>query len=384
MSFECAHSRNGCPLIYKLSRLISPYLVAWLALVLYGCEQSCQGQTYTWSTLAGGQDIGSNGFVNATGTAALFNGPQGVAVDSGGNVYVADSMNLAIRKITPGGVVTTLASGIGKFESVYGVAVDTNGNVYVTDAITHVLDKVSPTGIVTNLATVGHSLGVSLDSFQNCYVLDEVDELVEEVTPDGVVSMLGTPNQFLNATFVAANQNQSGRVYVADTGDDLIRLVTSFGGSSTNTPVAGVPHQSGSRDGTAVTALFNQPEVAVDLSDNVYVADSGNHSIRLITSAGVVSTIGGLSGQRGNLDGLGAAARFNAPAGIAVDSSGNLYVADFFNNRIVKGVPSPVLTNINPTSATAGSADLTLTCTAAFSPRDQLCFGMERLCQPPS
>lgn len=345
--FKCARAQAEYSLMYKPRRLPWPHFVAWLALFFCGWGQNCHGQTYNWSTLAGGQGNGSSGFINATGTNALFNGPQGLAVDSAGNVYVADSMNLAIRKITPGGVVSTLASGIGKFGSVYGVAVDANGIVYVTDPQTHLLDTVSPTGVVTNFANGGYCLGVSLDSFQNCYVLDEVDELVEEVTPAGVVSMLGTPNQFLSATFVAANRNQSGIVYVADTGDEVIRQVTSSGGITGVTPVAGVPHQSGTRDGSAATALFNQPEgVAVDANDNVYVADSGNHSIRFITFAGVVSTIGGQPGQRGNLDGLGAAARFNAPAGIALDSSGNLYVADYYNNRIVKGTPMavPVIT----------------------------------------
>jgi sugar lactone lactonase YvrE len=210
----------------------------------------------TVSTFAGS---GTLGYLDGTGTAAQFYGPTGVALDSTGNVYVADISNQRIRKISPSGVVTTLAGSVtngfadgtgaaAKFNFPESIAVDSTGNVYVADRGNHRIRKITPSGVVTTLA-----------------------------------------------------------------------------GST-----------QGFADGTGAAAQFSiLYGIAVDSTGNVYVGDYGNNRIRKISPSGVVTTIAG-TGVAGYLDGTGAAAQFNSPAGVAVDSAGNVYVADGSNHRIRK------------------------------------------------
>src|SRR5204863_73114 len=124
--------------------------------------------------------------------------------------------------------------------------------------------------------------------------------------------------------------DSSGNVYVADTGNYTIRKITPAGAVTT---LAGLAGNTGSDDGTGSAARFNRPYgVATDSSGNVYVVDNGNHTIRKITPAGVVTTLAGLAGNSGSADGTGSTARFNGPSGVATDSSGNVYVADILNS----------------------------------------------------
>ena len=205
------------------------------------------------TTFAGIGTIGS-----ADGATAQFTGPHGVAVDTAGNVYVADTGNNRIRKITSAGVVTTLAGStsgyhddpvgtLAQFNTPYGVAVDTAGNVYVADNSNHRIRKITSAGVVTTLAGTG--------------------------TPGYHDDPVGTLAQFANP---------SG--------------------------------------------------VAVDTAGNVYVADTSNRRIRKITAAGVVTTIAGSTS--GYLDGIGTAAQFTNLYGVAIDIAGNVYVADYNNHRI--------------------------------------------------
>jgi C1A family cysteine protease/sugar lactone lactonase YvrE len=268
------------------------------------------------TTFAGG----IQGYQNGTGAGAQFNGPDGVAVDSIGNVYVADWTNQRIRKITAAGVVTTLAGssqgykdGTGnaaQFFNPRGVAVDAGGNVYVADRGNNRIRKITPTGIVTTLAG-------STSGFQ-----------------DGT----GTAAQFFNPFGVTVDA--SSNVYVADQANNRIRKITSTGIVTT---LAGSGAQA-YQDGTGTAAKFTVPvSVAVDAGGNVYVADAGSSGfpyiaasrIRKITSAGLVTTLAG-SGTPGFQDGIGTVAQFNIPQGVAVDASGNVYVADAGNNRIRK------------------------------------------------
>jgi glucose/arabinose dehydrogenase len=190
-----------------------------------------------------------------------------VAVDGDGNLYVTDRQNHTIRKITPAGVVTTLAGTAGSYGSAdgtgadarfyypYGVAVDGDGNVYVADTINHTIRKITPAGVVTTLAGTAGAVG--------------------------------------------------------------------------------------STDGTGADARFNEPYgVAVDGDGNVYVTDRYNHTIRKITPAGVVTTWAGAEGESGFVDGIGRAAFFDYPSGVAVDGDGNVYVADNSNHAIRKVTPA--------------------------------------------
>jgi sugar lactone lactonase YvrE len=257
------------------------------------------------TTLAG-STLGS-----ADGALAQFNTPTGVAVDAAGNVYVADQGNHRIRKITPAGIVTTLAGstagfadGTGtaaQFDSPDGVAVDTAGNVYVADLGNHRIRKITPASVVTTLAGSG---------------------------APGSADGTGAAAQFNFPAGVAVDS--AGNVYVADTSNQVIRKITPAGVVTT---LAG--SGAGSLNGTGAAAQFNLPRgVAVDAAGNLYVADQGNHLIRKISPAGVVDVVAGSTA--GIADGTGPAAQFNNPRGVAVDTAGNLYVADRNNHLIRK------------------------------------------------
>ena len=249
---------------------------------------------YTFTTLAG--LAGSAGSADGTGSAARFYYPSGVAVDSAGNVYVADTSNHTIRKVTPGGVVTTLAGLAGypgsadgtgsaaRFTVPSGVAVDSAGNVYVADQSENTIRKVTPAGVVTTLAGLAGSPG-SADGTGSAARFDD---------PDGVAV------------------DSAGNVYVADGNNATIRKVTPSGVVTT---LAGLAGSQGSDDGTGSAARFGWPwGVAVDSVANVYVADWGYSTIRKVTAGGVVTTLAGLAAHPGSADGTGSTAQFNVLA----------------------------------------------------------------------
>jgi streptogramin lyase len=328
---------------------------------------SLTAQTTRAATIIGGvaEDRGlwrSDG----TGAAARFDYPFGVAVDTADNVYVADRFNDAIRKITPGGVVTTLVKTVSppgsvnplepsRFSDPFGVAVDVAGNIYVADTGNGTIRKIVPTGVVTNFAGTAGIVGtlylfnlptgVAVDGTGNVYVADSRNEMIRKVTPAGIMTTLagtagktgsadgvGSAALFDNPTGVAVDV--AGNVYVADSGNDIIRKITLDGVVTT---LAGTADKLGSADGAGSAAQFNHPfAVAVDGAGNVYVADSGNDTIRKIAPGGVVTTLAGTAGKRGSADGAGSDALFNHPFGVAVDAGGNVFVADSGNNTIRK------------------------------------------------
>ena len=320
------------------------------------------------TTFAG---TGAFGFADGTGTNASFAGPAGVAVDTAGNVYVADNNNHLIRKISPAGVVTTLAGTVGaagstnatgtdaKFRSPNGVAVDTVGNVYVADTSNHLIRKISPAGVVTTLAgtaaiagannatgtdaSFSFPQGVAVDTAGNVYVADYGNHLIRMISPVGVVTTLAGNDQAAGSTNATGTDasfflpkgvavDTAGNVYVADTSNHLIRMISPAGVVTT---LAGTVRTAGSTNATGTDASFSEPfGVAVDTAGNVYVADNGNHLIRKISPAGVVTTLAGTVGAFGFADGTGTNASFAGPAGVAVDTAGNVYVADNGNHLI--------------------------------------------------
>ena len=257
---------------------------------------------------------GTAGYGDGTGTAARFSAPQGVALDNEGNVYVADTENNRIRKITPDRVVTTLAGnstagysdGTGtaaRFSAPQGVALDNEGNVYIADTGNNRIRKITPDRVVTTLAGNGTA---------------------------GYGDGMGTAARFSAPQGMAVDNN--GNIYIADTENNRIRkitpdrVVTTLAGNGT----------TGYGDGTGTAARFSAPQgVTVDNNGNVYVADTGNNRIRKITPERIVITIAGHS-TAGYSDGAGTAARFSTPKGITVDSNGDVYVGDTGNNRIRK------------------------------------------------
>ncbi|MEZ0184731.1 hypothetical protein AB9T89_21000, partial [Flavobacterium oncorhynchi] len=306
----------------------------------------------------------TQGFADGTAATAKFDSPFGTAVDASGNIYVADTNNHKIRKITPAGVVTTLAgSTIGKadgtgtqarFNQPVGIAVDASGNVYVADYINNRICKINPAGAVTTLAgsTQGFAdgagtaaqfyrpLGVAVDASGNLYVADVLNNRIRKITPSGAVTTLagstsgfadgiGTQAKFHAPYGVAVDA--SGNVYVADSGNNKIRKITPAGEVTT---LAG--SISGFADGADITSQFKSPTgVALDASGNIYVADALNNRIRKITPSGAVTTLAG-SGAQGFADGTDIQAKISNPYSVAVDASGNVYFADTGNNRIRK------------------------------------------------
>ncbi|MFI5161292.1 MAG: gliding motility-associated C-terminal domain-containing protein [Sphingobacteriales bacterium] len=302
--------------------------------------------------------------------ASSFHFPLGVATDGGGNFYVADYGNNLIRKVNSAGDVTTFAgtgnqgntNGVGtgaSFNSPSGIAVDAAGNVYVADAGNNTIRKITPTGVVTSLAgnnvpgaadgtgtaaTFNNPLGVAVDAAGNVYVADAGNSDIRKITPAGVVTTFagtGVAGK-LNGTGTAASFSApvglafdaAGNLYIADTGNNLIRMITPAGVVST---VAG-DGIKGNTNGPALNSAFNKPSgITVDLAGNIFISDSGNNLIRMLTPQGQVITLAG-SGLAGGFNNVGILAQFAYPVGLTIDAAGNLYIADKFNNQIRKVV----------------------------------------------
>jgi len=317
-----------------------------------GCSLRQPPKLGAWwvSSLAGGRA----GYQEAHPATARFHSPSGVAVDAKGNIYVADTTNHRLRALNLRRTVSTLAgSGVAgfqnhdtgtmaSFDSPTGVAVhedDGNVHIYVADTGNHRIRKITSAGAVSTLAGSGTS---------------------------GNTNGMGTSASFNSPSAVAVHEDDDGVfIYVADTGNHLIRKIASSGAVTT---LAG-SGTSGNTNGMGTSASFNSPSaVAVHEDDDgvfIYVADSGSHRIRKITSAGDVSTLAGSeSGFRDHKEGT--SARFNSPKGVAVDKSGNVYVADTGNNRIRRISPDGGVVTIAGNSMMA-FADGRGMCCARFS-----------------
>jgi RHS repeat-associated protein len=288
---------------------------------------------------------GSPGYVDAQGSSAQFNNPQGVAVDSAGNVYVADTGNHSIRKVDAGGNVTTVAgdgtagftNGIGtaaQFNAPRGVAVDNSGRVYVADTGNHTVRRIETNGNVVPIAgngTAGSSNGT------------------------------GTVSRFNGLAGITVD-GQTVYVYIADTGNHQIRRL------DTNPAVillAGLDR--GFKDGTAAQSRFADPVgIATDGVGHIVIAETTNSLVRevdpvlaLNAQPNAVYTLAG-TGGRGTTNGAGNVAQFNKPGGVAVLTSSAIIVADTGNNTLRKILLPPVIASINPTQGNIGTA-VTLT-----------------------
>ncbi|MEO6182821.1 MAG: hypothetical protein ABIP71_06945 [Verrucomicrobiota bacterium] len=337
---------------------------------------------------------GITGSADGSGRTARFNNPAAIVVDSGGNLYVADYGNHTIRKITPAGLVTTLAGKAGslgsangtgsaaRFNFPIGLTLDGASNLYVADSRNHTVRKISPTGTVTTLVgTAGsfgsvdgtgstarfyYPFGITADESANLFVTDLGNSTIRKITSGGVVTTLaGSAGNTgsTNGTGESARFNQpfdivingQGNFLVADTYNHLIRQVTPAGEVTT---IAGMSGSSGSNDGTGDAARFYFPTgVGIDGSGNIYVADYSNNTIRKVAAGGSVTTLAGTSGGVGSTDGSASVARFNFPAGVAVQGDGNIFVADLANHTVRKITAEGVVSTLAGLVGTAGSTN---------------------------
>ena len=360
---------------------------------------------YTFITLAGS---GAAGSIDGYGTNAVFGNVRDVAVDSAGNVYVAGTAEANIRRITPDGLVTTIAGmagvqgtndGIGeqaRFIGPQGVALDRNGNLYVADSAARTVRMLTPTGpsrqtnwsVVTiagqpnvkgsadgtnHTATFFYPRGLTVDAAGNIYVTDFYNHNLRKIAPQGtnwVVTTLAGPasgSGFADGTNASARfANPTGIVtdaatnlYIADLANDAIREVSPVGTNWVVTTIAGKGAIPGFADAEGTNALFNGPNgIALGNDGKLYVPEIFNDTIRRLTLTGsnwTVSTLAGVPGTSGSADGTGSGATFNGPVGVALDAVANIYIGDIYNHKIRKGwlagttpvclLGTPVITN---------------------------------------
>lgn len=321
--------------------------------------------SYRVVTLAGN---GVAGFADGSAKDAAFNLPLGVAVNANGDVYVTDTDNRRIRKISQG-IVTTFA-GDGTYGdkdganssaqiSPYGIAIDAAGNLLVSSG--HRIRKIQPSGEVTTLAggktgtgvISGHAddgqgasasfytpAGVTIDPQGNVFVADIMDDRIRKVSPSGTVTTL--PALIVAPMGVAANQ--SGDILVVAHDDrSMLGFMPRYYRVFKMTPAGNVSIVAGGvggfADGPGPEARFDHASgIAIGLNGDIFVADSSNHRIRKIDPNGTVWTVAG-DGTAGYKDGAGTDARFNLPEAVAVDSAGRVFVADTYNHRIRMLIP---------------------------------------------
>jgi hypothetical protein len=331
-----------------------------------------------------------------TPVSSLLNGgsPQSATVDSAGNLYIADANKHVILKVAPVGTnwaVSTIAGLAGsygsndgtnnaaRFDSPGGVAVDAADNLYVADSGNNDIREVTPSGtnwIVTTIAGAASSssgsndgtngtaqfafpLGIAVDASGNLFIGDNGNTTIRKISHSGTnwvtTTIAGTAGvggyvdatngdaQFAYPFGVAVDA--ADNVYVADAVNEIIRKVTPSGTNWIVTTIAGQVGSPGGNDGTNLDAQFNFPTgINVDTAGNVYVSDTFNDSIRRLTPSGtnwIVTTIGGSAGSAGLADGTNDVAQFSAPQGVAVDGEGNVYVGDTGNNALRLGFLFP-------------------------------------------
>ncbi len=329
------------------------------------------------STLAGN---GTNGYLGDGGPAAAsqLSQPRAVAVDSSGNLYIADTFGNTVRKVTPAGTITTFAgtglrgySGDGGLATAAqlnrprGVAVDSTGNVYISDTDNQRVREVTTDGKINtfagtgvagfsgdgaapNLATLSSPSGLAIDSSGNLYIADFGNNVVREVSSGIILAIAGAFNAgyfgdgnaatsaLLNSPASVA-LDSAGNLYIADYYNHAIRKVTLSTNIISTVAGKGAPGYSG--DGSAATSaqLFLPWGVAVDSSGNIFIGDGGNNVIREVSSSGSITTVAGNHAAGAGYAGDGGpatSALLNGAGGLVVSTSGNIYVADTNNNAI--------------------------------------------------
>lgn len=346
----------------------------------------------TISTYAGNSTTGYKGDGGLATNAELYN-PEAVAVDSAGNVYIADTFNNAIRKVSPSGIITTFAGGAygytgddglatsATLAAPYGVAIDSNGNVYIADTRNSVIRKIDASGIITTVAgngtygytgdggqatsaTLSYPYNIAVDKNGNLYIADRANYVIRMVTPAGIISTVaGNNSSGYSGDGGAATSAQlgdpagvavdgSGNLYIADSTNQVVRKMNSAGIISTFAG-SGISGYTGD-GGPATSAELSSPYgLGVDNKGDVFITDN-SAVIREVNLSGAISTVAG-NGQYGYTGdgGLAIAAELDGPSGVAIDASGNLYISDTYNEVIRKVTYGGV--NAGGTSATSAA-----------------------------
>lgn len=279
------------------------------------------------------------GYANGALAQAKFNDPAGLAYDAAGNLYVADSRNHCIRKVSTTGSVSLLAGtpgtpgfangngAIAKFDTPFGISVSADGTVIVSDAGNHVLRVINTNGLVSTLAGQPGVYG----------------------STNGLVS------EALFHTPLGIAHDHFGNLIIADSGNHALRRLTTNNVVET---IAGTAEIWGYADGPALQAKFNGPiDVAPTPDGRIYVSDGFNHVIRCVQTNGLVTTVAGQAGSASWADGSASGARFWNPAGLALDATGELYVADSLNHAIRKITANSTVITVSGRGRVAGSAD---------------------------
>jgi hypothetical protein len=336
----------------------------------------------------------TDGFFASAAIEPTF-GPAGIAVDPSGNLYVADPVNCVLNKYSPTGVLVMTVGkagdrgwsdgplGLGYFNTPTGVALDAAGNIYVADQMNSTIRKITPSGTMSTLAgapnVYGHQDGtggsalfcqptaLTIDASGNLFVADGANGnlnlpnspgiCIRKVTPSGVVTTVSNMDGIVaaglgvfNLMGIAVDGQGNLFVSVGPMNDSVAIVVEVYPPPNGNaifkvSPAgvaslyAGQPQANGSADGPAAQALFNNPgALAFDGAGSLYVSDNYNETIRVISPAGVVTTIAGAAGSSGLVDGAGGQARLTAPEGLAVDAYGNVFFNDLRATR--RGIPA--------------------------------------------
>ncbi|MHB8259182.1 MAG: NHL domain-containing protein [Bacteroidia bacterium] len=347
-----------------------------LLIICFAFVINTNAQSGIISTIAGNGTGGYSGDGGQATSAELRN-PSGVTFDAAGNLYVADEQNNAVRKVNTAGIISTFAGSISGFSGDGGqatsaelniptsIAFDAAGNVYIADGVNNRIRVVNTAGIITTFAGGGTYTvapwgdggdataavlygpsGVASDATGNLYIADQGHMRIRKVNTAGIISTFagngagGFSGDGAQATAAKLNQptgvtfDAAGNLYISDYVNNRIRMVntagiiTTFAGNGT----AGFLGDAGQ----ATVAELNHPYgVAFDAAGNMYIADVSNNRIRVVNTAGIITTFAG-NGTGGFFGDGGAAtaAELNYPYGIACDAAGNLYIADAYNSRI--------------------------------------------------
>jgi len=315
--------------------------------------------------------------------------PEGLAFDSAGNLYIADLYNQVVRKVSPDGTITTVAgngtegySGDGglataaEFDFPFDVAVDSVGDLFIDDVVNNVVREIFPNGIISTVAgdgTGGYSGdggyatdaelyrpgAIAVDQFGDLFIADSLNNVIREVTPDGIIhTVVGNGTVGYSGDCGAATDaslaypadvkvDAAGDLFFSDYGNNVVREV--HGGIISTVAGNGAAGFSGD-GGSATTASLNGPSfLALDPAGDLFVCDTNNNVVREVR-AGIISTVAGTgtAGYTGD-GGPAAAAELNGPAGVAVDVYGDLFISDSTNNVIREVTPTLIVSQATPT-----------------------------------